>query len=142
MRIARRILTGAIGAACAFALARASGGCLDITPDVVPPRDASDITPGEPCRTCIEAQCAADLGTCVSDARCKPVYDCMATNACLDHKDFNVKISCTLPCLTDAGLTTAGDPAVDTLVKVVQCGEAHCATECNIGDSGVDLDGF
>lgn len=141
MTALRRTSAAALALLVALVLARVSGGCLDITPDVVPPRDASGITQGEPCRHCIEAQCGPDLGTCVSDPHCTAVYECMTVEQCLDHPDFNEKIVCTLPCLTDAGITSAQDPAVDILVKVVQCGEVHCSTECNI-DGGIDLDGF
>ena len=144
----RFLVTSSAAVAAAFALVRMTGGCLDITPLYVPPREASSIEEGLPCRTCLEKAssdngCGDDIAKCVANPRCDTVYECMALGACLDHPSFNDKINCTLPCLTDAGIVSAtGDPTVDILVEVVQCGQERCAHECHLDDAGLNLDAF
>jgi hypothetical protein len=132
--------------ALAFGFVRALGACLDVTPIVVPPREAGAITEGQPCLRCVqkpseENGCADGIAACVADPRCNQVYECMVDDACLDHPIIDDKITCTLPCTAEAGIVSfSNDHAVDLLLQVVQCGQERCAAACNLGDAGLDLD--
>ncbi len=132
-------LSGLAAICIAFVTMRAFFACVDTTPIVVV-HDAFD--PDASCLSCLQAPegCADLLASCVDNPRCKPVYECMVRQSCLDLRTLDDKIKCGLPCAQEAGIDSVLDPVVsDYLVSLVGCGEAKCAEACNLQDASLGL---
>jgi hypothetical protein len=142
MQRRRRLKTLLVSSCSLAALAFAIEGffaCLDTTPIIVS-TDAFQADAG--CFKCLEQpeNCLDNLQACVDDQRCKPAYDCIVAQSCLDLRTIDDKIKCGLPCAQEAGIESVTDPVVSThLVGILACGQQKCAEPCNLDDSGVGL---
>ena len=143
-------MSGARVLALALAFALVSIGallsCLDVTPIVVPPRDAGLLAEAS-CTTCLELPndqhgCKDTLDRCRADPRCAPVLACVELASCFDRPILDDKLNCGLPCAQEAGITTTNDPTIAYLLDVLQCGKQECGLACNLSDGGVEVDGL
>jgi hypothetical protein len=110
--------------------------CLDVTPIVVV-RDAS-IDPDASCLLCVQQpeNCLDVIADCQGNPRCKPAFECIVRDSCLDLPTLDDKIKCGLPCAQEAGIETIDDPVISThLVALVACGQSKCAVPCNLQDA-------
>jgi hypothetical protein len=119
-------------------------GCLEVTPIVLPPRDAGFL-PDASCSSCLQVPtdqlgCDDELEKCRVDPRCAPVLMCVNTLQCFDRPTLEDKLSCGLPCAIEAGITSTSDPTIGYLLGVLKCGQIRCQGPCNLGDASVQID--
>jgi len=151
--------------ACAIAVAGAAAGgaCVDLTPvlfnaDAGPsPADAlADVTTNpdaagdggadaaEPCLRCLGTPddaappgCAGEIATCVANTKCVVVYACAVANHCFEQARFQDIVSCGLPCIEAAMISSQSDPAIADIYAIAVCAQASCNGPCHIGDAAI-----
>ena len=136
----RALLLQTVALAVALvALARATSGCLNVTPVVV--ENDAEAPTNVTCLPCLQRadRCADIIEACEAEPGCKRIYDCMVERQCLNMPTLALKVKTGLQCAQDNGVTTPDDPLIQTyFVSLVGCGSRRCAVECNIGDAGAD----
>ncbi len=140
----RALAVAALAFACFAPLTLVASACLDVTPVVLPPKDAAFAGDGS-CTACLElpaAQhgCDDQLSACRQDPGCAPVLTCIQTLDCFDRPSIDEKLTCGAPCIQEAGITAVDDPRVVALLNVVKCGQRQCGVACNLGDGGLGFD--
>ena len=151
--------------ACMVAAAGATtaGACVDLTPvtfnpDAAPsPSDASpDVAPNPdaagdagadapgPCLQCLGTPddaappgCSGEIATCVANTECAVVYACAVANHCFEQGRFQDIVSCGLPCIEAAMITSQSDPAIGDIYQIAVCAQASCNGPCHIGDAAI-----
>jgi hypothetical protein len=132
-----------LAASLACTAALVASACLDVTPIVVPPKEAGSVDGG--CTLCLERPaseqgCREVLDRCRADLGCQPVLACVEALGCFDLPAIDDKLNCGLPCIQDAGITSVDDPRVAGVLNVVKCGQTTCGVACNLGDGGFAFD--
>jgi hypothetical protein len=126
-----------------------ASGCLDTKPVYLQP-EAGDAS-GTPCLDCLVGSeeagtgglCHGAVDPCLVDPKCAALYACAVGSRCLEQPTLDDKIICGIPCARDAGIVSAGDPAIGQLFVVLQCGAEHCSGACRLGDAAaVNIDAF
>ena len=141
-----------------FCLAAATG-CLSVDPvDFVAvesgPGDSSTVeTTSEvaeendaetslDCYACIEAPddpgpgCGDEYGTCIANAQCKAIMDCVYVARCFYLKTTKDFVACAIPCAAEAGVVETDDPVVTLGLNVAYCVDKVCRAFCGGGTTG------
>jgi hypothetical protein len=101
---------------------------------VVPIADAAveqSISSSIACDQCLFSQpgasgCGTEMGACFDNATCKSLMLCALASPCHAISDPQARNICQLPCATDAGVTSASDPALVPAYAVQSCMDQNC----------------
>ena len=121
----------------------ACGGRVDVAGTTGEPLDAAthaampdadaavEQDSGTACDECLYSKpgmpgCGTEMGVCFAEAKCKSLMLCALAGPCFSLADPSARNICMLPCATDAGISSAADPALASAYAVQACAEQQC----------------
>jgi hypothetical protein len=81
--------------------------------------------------------CAGEIATCVANAACSVVYACAVKNHCFEQARFQDIVSCGLPCIEAAMISSQSDPAIADIYAIAVCAQTSCNGPCHVGDAAI-----